>query len=113
MHELSLIENVVALVEDQRRKQDFSRVRSIRLRLGALGHAEPEALRFCFDAVTRGTIVDGARLEIDIVPGEGWCASCCRTVPLEERFAACPLCGNAPVRMTAGDELRVAEMEVE
>ena len=36
-----------------------------------------------------------------------------RTVPLEERFAACPLCGSAPVRMTAGDELRVAEMEVE
>jgi hydrogenase nickel incorporation protein HypA/HybF len=113
VHEVSLIESVVALVEDERRKQDFSRVHLIRLRLGALGHAEPEALRFCFDAVTRGTIVDGARLDIDIVPGEGWCASCSRTVPLEERFAACPLCGNAPIQMTAGDELRVAEMEVE
>ena len=113
MHELSLIESVVALVEDERRKQDFSRVRVIRLRLGALGHAEPEALRFCFDAVTSGTIADGARLEIEMVPGEGWCAGCRRTVPLDERFAACPICGNAGVRMTAGDELRVAEMEVE
>ncbi len=113
MHEVSLIESVVALVEDERRKQDFSRVRSIRLQLGTLGHAEPEALRFCFDAVTRGTVAEGARLVIDIVPGEGWCSGCRRTVPLEERFAACPLCGNAPVRLTAGDELRVAELEVE
>ena len=50
MHEMSLIESVVALVEDERRKQDFSRVRTIRLAVGLLGHAEPEALRFCFDA---------------------------------------------------------------
>jgi len=112
VHEVSLIESVVALVEEERRKQYFERVRVIRLRLGALGHAEPEALRFCFDAVTNGTVAAGARLEIEMVPGEGWCESCCRTVPLEERFATCPVCG-ADVRMTAGDELRVAEMEVE
>jgi hydrogenase nickel incorporation protein HypA/HybF len=113
MHEVSLIESVVAMIEVERRKHEFSRVRLIRLRVGALGHAEPEALRFCFDAVTRGTVADGARLDIDIVPGEGWCSGCFRTVPLEERFAACPLCGNAPVLMTTGDELRVAELEVE
>lgn len=113
MHEVSLIESVVALVEAERRKQDFSRVCLIRLKLGVLGHAEPDALRFCFDAVTRGTIADGARLDIEIVPGKGWCSTCSRTMPLEERFAACPLCGCAPLLMTAGDELRVSEMEVE
>jgi hydrogenase nickel incorporation protein HypA/HybF len=113
VHEVSLIEGMIALVEDERRKQDFSRVCLIRLKLGALGHAEPDALRFCFDAVTSGTVADGARLEIEMVPGEGWCSCCSRTVPLAERFAACPVCGNAHVRMTAGGELRVAEMEVE
>jgi len=113
MHEVSLIESVVALVEDERRKQDFSRVRMIKLRVGAIGHAEPAALRFCFDAVTSGTIADGARLEIETVAGAGWCAECQRTVALGERFASCPVCGSARVRMTAGNELAVAEMEVE
>ena len=113
MHEVSLVESVVALIEDERRKQRFSRVRTIRLKVGTLGHAEPEALRFCFDAVASGTIADGARLEIETVPGAGWCACCRRAVPLEDRFSACPLCGNARVRMTAGDELRLVEMEVE
>ena len=113
MHEISLIESVVALIEEERRKQEFSRVRMIRLHVGALGHAEPDALRFCFDAVATGTIADGARLEIEMIQGAGWCYDCQRTVLLGERFAACPACGNARVRMTAGGELRLAQMEVE
>jgi hydrogenase nickel incorporation protein HypA/HybF len=113
MHEMSLIESVVALVEDERRKQDFSRVRTIRLVVGVLGHAEPSALRFCFEAVTRGTIAEGARLEIEQVPGQGWCGSCRQSVSLSERFAACPVCGDTQVKMTDGGELRLSELEVE
>ncbi len=113
MHEMSLIESVVALVEDERRKQAFSRVRMVRLAVGVLGHAEPAALRCCSDAVTRGTLADGARLEIEQVLGEGWCSSCRQSVPLCERFAACPVCGDSRVMMTVGGELRLSELEVE
>jgi hydrogenase nickel incorporation protein HypA/HybF len=113
MHETSLIESVVALVEDERRKQEFSRVRMVRLAVGLLGHVEPEALRFCFEAVTRGTVADGARLEIEPVLGAGWCSHCHRTVPLDERIAACPICEGTQVQITAGGELRLVELEVE
>jgi Zn finger protein HypA/HybF involved in hydrogenase expression len=34
-------------------------------------------------------------------------------MPLEERFVACPGCGSTAVRLVAGAELRLAEMEVE
>jgi len=113
MHELSLVESMVALVEDEQRRQHFSRVRAICVHVGALGHVEPDALRFCFDAVTRGTIADGAMLSIVTIAGEGRCSDCHQIVPLYDLFAACPLCGNEHVRMTAGDELRLVELEVE
>jgi hydrogenase nickel incorporation protein HypA/HybF len=113
MHEVSLIENVIALVEQERTRQAFSRVTMIRLTVGALGCAEPDALRFCFDAVATGTIAHGARLTIDVTPGEGWCADCASAVPLVERFGACPVCAGSRVKMTGGDALRLAEMEVE
>jgi hydrogenase nickel incorporation protein HypA/HybF len=113
MHEVALIENVIALVEQERAKQAFVRVNRIRLKVGALGCAEPEAIRFCFDAVATGTIAEGSRLEIEVIPGEGWCADCRRSVPLVERFGACPVCTGGRVRMTGGDVLRLAEMEVE
>jgi hydrogenase nickel incorporation protein HypA/HybF len=111
MHELSLLESMLALVEDER--QAFSRVRTICVHVGALGHVEPDALRFCFDAMTRGTIADGAQLRIVTIPGQGCCSDCDQVVALEDRFAGCPHCGNVQVRMTAGNELRLAELEVE
>jgi len=113
MHEVSLMAEIVALVEAEQRKQSFARVLVIRLRVGALGPAEPEALRFCFDAVVSGTVAEGARLEIQDVPGEAWCPCCRLNVPLQERFAACPECGAGGIRMTSGNELRLAELEVE
>jgi hydrogenase nickel incorporation protein HypA/HybF len=113
MHEVSLVESLVALVEDERRRQDFSRVLGVCVHVGALGHVAPEALRFCFDAVTSGTIAEGARLTIVTIPGAGTCSTCHRLVPLEDRFAPGPLCGIGMVRLTTGDELRLAELEVE
>lgn len=113
MHEVSLIENVLALVEHERQKQPFMRVTRIRLTLGALGCAQPDALLFCFDAVTRGTVAEGAQLEIVTTPGQGWCADCQNTVTLEERFGACPACNSHRVRMTGGHALLLSEMEVE
>jgi hydrogenase nickel incorporation protein HypA/HybF len=113
MHEVSLIEDVIALVERERTRQAFTRVNRIRLEVGLLGYAEPDALRFCFDAVALGTIAEGSWLEIETVAGEGLCERCGRTAPMDERFAACPDCVGVQLKMIAGDAFRLAEMEVE
>lgn len=113
MHEMSLMESVLEIVEEEARKAGATRVRAVRLAIGELSHVEPEAMRFCFDAVVHGTIAAEAVLEIERVPGAGWCLDCAETVALTERFGACPKCGNHRVQMTSGDDMRVAELEVE
>lgn len=113
MHEMSLMESVLEIVEDEARRAGATSVKAVRLDIGELSHVEPEALRFCFEAVVDGTIAAGAVLEIVRVPGAGWCLDCAETVPLTERYGACPKCGNHHVQMTAGDDMRVAELEVE
>lgn len=113
MHEMSLMESVLDIVEDEARRAGARSVRTVRLVIGELSHVEPEAMAFCFEAVTRDTIADGAKLEIERTPGRGWCLDCAEEVTLSERFGACPKCGGHKVQMTGGDELRVAELEVE
>ena len=113
MHEMSLMESVLEIVEEEARKAGATRVKAVRLDIGELSHVEPEAMRFCFDAVVAGTIAAEAVLEIVRVPGAGWCLDCAETVALSERFGACPKCGGHMVQMTAGDDMRVAELEVE
>lgn len=113
MHEMALTESVVEIVSEEARRQGFDRVRVVRLEIGAFAHVEPAALRFCFEAIARGTAAEGAALDIIRAPGEGWCQDCATTVPLAERFGPCPACGGRHVRMTSGDELRIKELEVE
>lgn len=112
MHEMSLAEGVMQIVEDSARREGFASVRAVRLEIGELAGVEIDALRFCFDVVARGTVAEGAALDIVRVPGEGRCLDCGATALLKERFDACPLCGGTNVKMTSGDELRVAELEV-
>lgn len=112
MHEMALMESVLEIVEEEARRAGATRVTAIRLDIGALAQVDGEAMRFCFEAVTAGTIAAAARLDIVAVPGQGWCLDCAETVALAERFGACPNCGRHRVQMTAGDEMRVAELEV-
>ncbi len=107
------MESVIELIEDQARRAPFSRVRVIRLHLGALGPAEPDCLRFCFDAVARGTIAEGAKLDIVIIAAEARCPACQRVTKLDDRFEPCPICANPERHIIVGGELRLAELEVD
>ena len=113
MHEMSIAEGVLQLIEDAARREGFSRVKTLWVEIGALSGVEPEALAFCFDAVTRGSLAEGAQLEIIHVPGTGFCLDCGRETPLAAVYDACAHCGAAPVRVTGGTEMRVKELEVD
>ena len=113
MHELSLAEALIELVEDEGRKCDCARVRTVRVEIGELAAVEPDAMRFCFDAVTRGTLAEGAMLDIIDVAGRGWCPDCDKTVTIHERPAECPDCGSFRVEVTSGGAMRLKELEVE
>lgn len=113
MHEMSLAEGVLQLVEDTARREGARRVKLVVLEIGRLSAVEPEALKFCFAAVTHGSMAQGAALQIDAVPGAGWCLPCGATVPISELYGACPQCGSHQVQPTGGTEMRVKEIEIE
>jgi hydrogenase nickel incorporation protein HypA/HybF len=113
MHEMALAASVLDIVEDYARREAARRVRSVRLAIGRLSNVEIEAIRFCFDAVTRGSVADSAVLNIEEIPGVGWCMECAAQVPLASASEACPLCGGYQLTVTGGTEMQVRELEVE
>lgn len=112
MHEMAIAESMLEIVESTARRSGATRVKVVRLEIGALAHIAPDALRFCFDAVTRGGIADGAELAIVATPGAAWCMPCAETVPLERLGDACPRCGSYQLSVAEGDEMRVKEIEI-
>lgn len=113
MHEMSLAEGVLHVIEDSAKSNGFTRVKTVWLEIGQLSGVEAEALRFCFDAVAKSTLADGARLEIVTTDGQGWCLTCGKTVAIQLRYDPCPLCGGYPLQPVGGMEMRVKELEVE
>ena len=112
MHEMSLAEGILQIIEDYAKAQRFARVSVVVLEIGQLAGVEAEALRFCFDAVTRDTLADGAELQVIDVPGSGWCLGCSESVPITQLYDACPHCGGYQVHPVGGTEMRVKELAV-
>ncbi|NVK19681.1 MAG: hydrogenase maturation nickel metallochaperone HypA [Methylocystaceae bacterium] len=113
MHELSLTQGVLNILEDYARDNDFTRVKTVWLEIGQLSHVQPDAMAFCFDSVMKDTLADGAKLKIIETPGRAICADCGQQMEITSRIAECPECGSYKLHISGGDEMRVKELEVE
>jgi len=113
MHEMSIAESIVRLLQRQAHEQHFSRVKRIWLKIGPLATVELESLRFCFSAACRGTLAEGAGLEIVSPEPRARCGQCGLEQPVSSRFDACQGCGGFRLQLLQGDEMQVHELEVE
>ena len=60
----------------------------VRLEIGAIGGVDPQAMEFCFDAVTRGTLAEGAHSKSSRRLAQGWCLDCDKTRAAEPNDSA-------------------------
>jgi hydrogenase nickel incorporation protein HypA/HybF len=65
-HELSLMADMLRKVERVAHAEDAERVVAVCVRLGALAHISPDHLREHFEAAARGTVAEGARVDVEV-----------------------------------------------
>jgi hydrogenase nickel incorporation protein HypA/HybF len=113
MHEMSLCEGIVQILQEQAETHQYRRVKTVCLELGQFSTVEISALEFCYEVVCRDTLAEGSKLEIIQLPGTAWCLQCGQTVTIAQRFDPCPLCHSYQVQCSGGDDMRIKELEVE
>ncbi len=111
MHEMSLCEGIREVIEDQARVHDVSKVTRVRVEIGRFSGVEKPALAFAFDVVMRGSVAEGAALELLDVPGRAMCFDCGEEVEIADRLDPCPNCGGGRLMPTGGDEMRIKDRE--
>jgi len=109
MHELGITQNIIAIVSENAQGKKVQRVL---LEIGKLSAIIPNAIYFCFDICAKGTIVEGAILEIKEIPGIAKCPHCNQEIYLDKPFGRCE-CGNINLELISGEELKIKEIEVE
>lgn len=113
MHEVSIALNLLDIVTAQCRKEGYSGIKEVRVRIGRASGIMPDALVFAFDAIKTGSMAEDAVLEIETVPVTGSCGDCRAVFSVEEEYVlACPECGSRSFTVTGGRELDIIDMEV-
>jgi len=87
------------------------RVSEITVRIGRLTAVVPDSLRYYFDLLAPGTLLEGATLVIEEVPIRGRCADCAARFEIETLSFTCPICGGGLVELLSGRELEVVSLE--
>lgn len=112
MHELGIAQGILDIAVEHARREPGRQVRSIQVAIGALSCVDTQALAFGWEAVARGSVAEGSRLEIERKPGRGFCVPCGQELEVRELGAPCLQCGHYQWLLISGDELKVLSMEV-
>ena len=107
MHEVGLLEEVIAAAEARAGDRKVARVV---LEVGKLSSYLPDAVRFAFEHCSEGTTLEGAALEIVETPGLARCRACGGEVPLSGPLGQCA-CGGIDLEWLAGEDVRVRAIE--
>lgn len=113
MHEVSIMAEAVRIAVEAAQASGRGKVTGLTLRVGTLSGAVPEAMRFAFDVVCRGTPAGGAWLEIESIPAACWCAICQAEFACQDFVNECPRCHNLSGDLRRGRELEIAAVELE
>lgn len=89
-----------------------SRIETVNLKVGKLSAIVPDSLRFCFEAVTKGTALEGARLRIKEMPVRAVCNACRNEWTIDTPAFACPACQSGDITLLTGRELDIESIEL-
>lgn len=88
------------------------RITGLKLRVGKLSGAVPEAMTFAWDVVRKDTLAGDATLTIEAVSAACWCATCQAEFECQDFMSECPRCHELSGALRRGRELEIAAIEV-
>ena len=113
MHEMALTQSIVEIVEESASQHGLTRVRRITLTVGELADVVEESLRFCFEAMTPGTIMEDAELVWERVEASSRCVMCGAEFRPDPLDFTCPECQNPFTEVFKGKEFAIASIEAD
>ncbi|MEY2984170.1 MAG: hydrogenase expression/formation protein HypA [Cyanobacteriota bacterium] len=112
MHEVSLMEQTLAIAVEQARQHRASCIHRLTLNVGQQSGVVPEALAFAFDVVSQGTIAEGAVLTLIDIPVTCRCDQCHANFRPSDWVYICPHCHQISQTIIDGKQLELASLEM-
>ncbi|WAM33150.1 hydrogenase maturation nickel metallochaperone HypA [Caldicellulosiruptor morganii] len=112
MHEYFVTQQLIKIAEDELKEIKPKRVLSIKVIVGELSGIIDESLKFYFDVLTKGTILEGSKLEIEQKKALLFCNACHEYFERTKDFL-CPKCKALGKLTQYGKEFYIESIEVD
>jgi hydrogenase nickel incorporation protein HypA/HybF len=89
------------------------RIKRLQIIVGEASGYSPDHIAHHLTGAARGTLAEGAQLDFVMEPLTAQCASCQEAFAGDQFALRCPACGSTELKITAGQDLRLAEVELE
>ena len=109
MHEWSLAQNIIEAAVKEAKERRLAKISCIHLEVNSLdlGHADGSSLQFCLEELAKGTIAEGAEMNIEVRPVEYKCRECSSVSRAEDALFVCPKCGSGNLDLSTESEMRI------
>ena len=115
MHELPIIERILATVLKHAEGNKVNKIVAVHLQVGRLSDLEDEWMQRYFDYLTKDTLAEGAKLKIERTPVQMKCNNCSKVYEIDMDkmdVTVCPDCGEKKGTLVSGREYFIKSMEV-
>ncbi|NLP43448.1 MAG: hydrogenase maturation nickel metallochaperone HypA [Peptococcaceae bacterium] len=113
MHEYPVTEQIIKIASEKAKENNAIKVCHIALVVGEHSGFIGESIQMYFDIISRGTICEGAILEIENIKAKWKCPLCDITYMRQPYSFACPKCGQDGLPTNIGKEFYIKSIEVE
>jgi len=111
MHEMGITQGILSASFEAARNADADSISEIRVSVGELTEIQEFALQFAFEALTPGTMAEGATLVVTHIPATSRCNDCGVEYAHDRFQMLCPECGTFNVTPLTGREMRIDSIE--
>lgn len=111
MHEMGITQGILASSFEVAQNAGATKITEIRISVGELTEVVEFALQFAFEALTPGTIAEGATLTVTHIGAKSHCNSCGADYEHDRFSMTCAECDSLDVVLLEGRELRIDSIE--
>jgi hydrogenase nickel incorporation protein HypA/HybF len=114
MHEISIVEALIEQVEKEiDRGRHRGRVARLDLAIGRLSGVSVDSVRFAFQLLAPGTVVERAEIHIDEPKAACVCGACGQRTKIDDLVVQCPACRSDRIHIEGGNELLLQTIDLE
>ncbi|TQR29559.1 hydrogenase maturation nickel metallochaperone HypA [Campylobacter sp. MIT 99-7217] len=111
MHELSIVEALITLCEENALNNNARSVQEIYVKIGRLSGVETDLFQRCFETFKENSkLCKNSKLFLELAPLEILCLDCDKKSVLKENVFECSHCKSTHYKIVSGEDLTLMRL---